>query len=253
MTPATSPSSAVARRRWLPTLAAGCVAALALSLGNWQLRRADEKRALGERAAQAATAAAIVVPAAPVDPAGLDGRRVRVRGRFVADRTVFVDNRTHKGVAGVHVATPVRIEGSGLHVLVLRGWIARDPRDRSRLPEVRTPTDTVEIEGIAEASLQQALELRGAPAPGPADRLWQNLSIERYAAWSGLPLQTVVVRQYDLPATDDGLVRDWPEPRLDVDKHLGYAFQWFALAAATAGLWAWFTFFRHRDDDTSAE
>jgi cytochrome oxidase assembly protein ShyY1 len=31
--------------------------------------------------------------------------------------------------------------------------------------------------------------------------------------------------------TGDGLVRDWPAPDFGIDKHYGYAFQWFALAA----------------------
>ena len=239
-------------RRWLPMIAAFVVVALTLSLGNWQLRRADEKRAIRARAEQAGHSAPVVVPAQPVDAAALDGRRVAVRGRFLAGRTVFVDNRTHNGVAGFHVATPVRIEGSELHVLVLRGWVPRDPRDRARLPEVSTPEGIVEVEGLAEAKIPQALELRAPTPPGPLDRVWQNLALDRFAQWSGLALQPVLVRQFDGPATQDGLVRDWPEARVDVDKHLGYAFQWFAMSAATFGLWAWFTFFRRRDDSSDS-
>lgn len=245
-------AAAPRRARWVPTIAALLIVALTLSLGMWQLRRADEKRALRARVLQAAATAAMPVPVAPVEAARLDGLRVSVRGRFLPERTVLIDNRTYKGVAGFHVATPVRIEGSQLHLLVLRGWVARDPRERQRMPEVTTPAGVVELEGLAEASIGQALELRKAPAPGPDERIWQNLALDRYARWSGLSLQPVLLRQADLPRIDDGLVRDWPEARVDVDKHLGYAAQWFALAAATFGLWAWFTFFRRRDDHTDA-
>lgn len=236
----------------VPTLAAAAVLVLTLSLGNWQLRRADEKREIQRSAALAAREAPLAIPSTPLDPAAFDGKRVQVRGRFVPERTVFIDNRTHKGVAGFHVATPVRIEGSELHLLVLRGWVARDPRDRGRLPEIPTPDASVTIEGQAAASIAQALELRSAPVPGPADRVWQNLSLERFESWSGLSLQPLLVRQFDNPATTDGLVRDWAEARVDVDKHLGYAFQWFALTTFTAGLWVWFTFFRRRDDSSDA-
>jgi surfeit locus 1 family protein len=233
--------------RWQPALAALIVVVLTLSLGAWQLRRAEEKRALRERAVQVAAAVAMAIPAQPLEPGRFDGRRVSVRGRFVAERTVFIDNRTHKGVAGFHVATPVKIEGSELHVLVLRGWVPRDPRDRQRIPVLTTPEGVIVLEGQAEANIAQALELRKASPPGPDERIWQNLALERFATWSGLRLQPVLVRQSDHPPLADGLVRDWPEARVDVDKHLGYAFQWFALAAATSGLWAWLTFFRRRE------
>ena len=39
---------------------------------------------------------------------------------------------------------------------------------------------------------------------------------------------------------DDGLLRQWPRPALDVHKHYGYAFQWFALCALMTGLYVWF-------------
>ena len=45
---------------------------------------------------------------------------------------------------------------------------------------------------------------------------------------------------------DDGLVRDWPDPGSGVEKHLGYAFQWYALAVLAAGLWARFVLFGRR-------
>jgi surfeit locus 1 family protein len=38
--------------------------------------------------------------------------------------------------------------------------------------------------------------------------------------------------QQTLPATPaDLMARDWPLPEAGIDKHRGYAFQWYALAA----------------------
>lgn len=239
-------------RRVLPALAALLVIALTASLGAWQLRRADEKRAIQARTEAAAHAEPVVVPAEPAAANTLDGRRVAVRGRLVAGRTVFIDNRTRKGIAGFHVVTPVRIEGSDLHVLVLRGWVARDPRDRTRLPEVASPDGVVVLEGLAESTIPQAIELGDGAAPGPGERIWQNLTFDAFERWSGLRLQRVLVRQQGEPAFADGLARDWIQAGGDVGKHLGYAFQWFAMAATTACLWAYFTFFRRRDDTRDA-
>ena len=51
-------------------------------------------------------------------------------------------------------------------------------------------------------------------------------------------LQPVLIRQF-VPI-DDGLIRDWPQPANDVNKHLGYAFQWFGLSALTVFLWGFY-------------
>jgi cytochrome oxidase assembly protein ShyY1 len=42
-------------------------------------------------------------------------------------------------------------------------------------------------------------------------------------------MQPFVIEQ--LSDTRDGLIRDWPRPSTGIDRHLGYAFQWYALAA----------------------
>jgi surfeit locus 1 family protein len=59
--------------------------------------------------------------------------------------------------------------------------------------------------------------------------VWQNLVLARYAKWSGLKLQPVVLQQTSEAA--DGLVRVWERPDSGADRHRGYAFQWYALAA----------------------
>ena len=45
-----------------------------------------------------------------------------------------------------------------------------------------------------------------------------------------IALQPVVIQQES--EIDDGLKREWSAPDLGIDKHYGYAFQWFAMAAA---------------------
>jgi len=238
-------------RAVVPTLAALALVAVTVSLGNWQMRRADEKRALHARHEAASRDAVIRVPAGDLDPASLEGRRVVARGELLPRWTVFVDNRTHKGIAGFYVLSPLRMTGSERHVLVLRGWVASDPRERSRLPDLATPAGEVEIEGIAQHDLEHVLELGRSAPPGPQDRLWQNADVASFARWSGLAMQPLVVRETVAPRVgaderDDGLVRDWPDPGSGVEKHLGYAFQWYALAVLAAGLWARFVLFGRR-------
>ena len=58
--------------------------------------------------------------------------------------------------------------------------------------------------------------------------VWQNLVLARYAKWSGLKLQPIVLQQTSDAA--DGLERAWARPDTGVNMHRGYAFQWYALA-----------------------
>jgi cytochrome oxidase assembly protein ShyY1 len=67
----------------------------------------------------------------------------------------------------------------------------------------------------------------------------QNLDLEAFRAETGLPLRTDVSLQQTDTASE-GLQRDWPAPALGVEKHYGYAFQWFGLAALVVILYVWF-------------
>ena len=45
-------------------------------------------------------------------------------------------------------------------------------------------------------------------------------------------------------AASEGLLRDWPEVASGVEKHYGYAFQWFGLAGLITVLYVWFQIVR---------
>ena len=64
--------------------------------------------------------------------------------------------------------------------------------------------------------------------------------------WSPLECVARLVRQSPDPGFEDGLIRDPAAAGPDGAKNRGYAFQWYALAATTIGLWGYFTFFRRR-------
>lgn len=220
--------------------AALLVVLLGISLGSWQLRRADEKAALQQ--AQDQSAATPPVPLGgnvPLPaPAAVDGRQVQAQGTFLPERSVFLDNRTRDGIAGFHVLTPLKLDDRDDHVMVLRGWIARDPQDRERLPDLTTPSSVVRVSGLAVADLRQPIMLGAEAAPQSGDRLWQHFDYDKFTAWAGLRLYPLVLRQTVEPDYRDGLARDWVQPGVSVDRHRAYAFQWFALSAVAAATWA---------------
>ncbi len=219
------------RFRLIPFLATLVVMGIGLSLGQWQMRRADQKQAIEVKLEMRTKASVLAADALAGAAAELEFRHIRLQGEFLADWPLYLDNRPHQGHAGLYVLMPFRLTGSNQLVMVERGWTARDPHDRMRLPPLATPPGTVVIEGSLRRAPGHVLQLGQAPLLRPGAIL-QNLNLADFARASGLPVQSWLVEQTS--ETADRLVRDWPRPSGGIERHLGYAFQWYALAAMAA-------------------
>lgn len=220
------------RFRTIPFVATVLLVALGISLGQWQDRRAAEKTALQAKLAERAQAAPLVLGAAPLDAAALadlDYRPVSVAGEFVAGWPLLLDNRPQNGKVGFYLLMPFKIAGSDTHVLVARGWLPRYTGEHTRRPEFSTPSGTVLVHGVAKARLGKVMQL-GDPAPIVPNAMLQNLEPAQFAEASRLKVQPFFIEQTGPPVDGEKLVRDWPAPALGVEKHQGYAFQWYALA-----------------------
>lgn len=217
------------RFRWIPFIATLAVVAIGVSLGNWQQRRAAEKQGIEGQIAARSEMPPLAASALPRAAVPEEFRRIVVEGEFVAGWPLYLENRPQDGKAGFHLVMPMRVAGSEQAVLVLRGWFPRDVRDRARIPDIPVPQGTVRIEGRVRSGISRTLQMGEPVVPQPR-AIVQNLAVGEVAAASGLPLQTFIIEQTS--DTGDGLVRDWPTPAAGIDKHRGYAFQWYALAAA---------------------
>jgi surfeit locus 1 family protein len=227
-----------ATRRAVVLLATLVAVALTARLGVWQLDRAAQKQALQDslrtRGALPPLAGAQLAHDAG-QAAGQHDRRIVVAGRWLPERTVFLDNRQMDGRPGFFVLTPLLL-APGDAVLVQRGWTPRDPQDRARLPKVPTPAGEVRLEGSV-APPPSKLYAFASEERGP---LRQNLDVDAYASEIGVALRPLSVRQQSDAEVPDGLLRHWPAPAADIHKHHGYAFQWFALSLLLTGLYVWF-------------
>jgi len=192
--------------------AAALACAAFIALGNWQTRRADEKRALGAQL-----------------------QSVSVTGTFLPQYSVLLDNKLRHAKAGYEVLTPLRLAGSDLHVLVNRGWVQAPPT-RNVLPKVRTPSGEVRIEGIAIEHLPRLLNLD----KNEKGKVRQSLELSAFSAQTGLRLEPRIIEQHS--ATDDALLREWPRPDTGIERHESYALQWYSLAALAVILAAVFSF-----------
>ena len=224
---------------WLVTSAAVLGVVTTALLGQWQLSRAAQKQTLqasmDSRGAQSAINTTAVQQAQ--DATLLVHQRATLRGTWQREHTVFLDNRQMNAKVGFFVMTPLLLEGGGA-VVVQRGWVPRNFEQRAQVPAVQTAEGVIEVEG------------RIAPPPsklyepgGPSNTaIRQNLDLAEYKSETGLALLPVTLVQTG--TASEGLLREWPAVNLGVEKHYGYAFQWFGLAALIAGLYLWFHVFR---------
>ncbi len=232
--------------RALPTIAALALVAVGCLLGGWQSGRALDKDAIESRHAAIRDATEILAPVAPLDPLMVDGRRVVLRGEFLPASTVYWDNQFVGRVAGMAVITPLRLTGGSRVVLVNRGLVVPGA-DRLQLPVVTTPAGAVVIRGRAYLPPGRTFELKDNADQGA---LWQNLTMEKFAARTGFEVHGFIVRQDPVDGAPDGLRRPPDAPTPDAQgmtaaKHRGYAFQWYALAVLVALLLVFFTFFQY--------
>jgi surfeit locus 1 family protein len=234
---------AAARRAMLVLLAAALAVGLTARLGFWQLDRAAQKRAWQSAMDERGQLPPLRAAELASEPAAAEAqlhRRVLLRGRWLNDKTVFLDNRPMNGRVGFFVVTPLLLDGRGEAVLVQRGWVPRDMQERSRLPPLPAVPAAVELQGRLAASPSRLYEFTAA-AGGP---IRQNLASVAYAQEIQQPLLPLTVVQEG--GADGTMLRDWPAPEIGLQKHYGYAFQWFALSALFLGLYVWFQLLRPR-------
>lgn len=208
---------------------------LLLMLGNWQLHRAAEKRAIEAKLQRRQNQAPLNF--SEVEANGdLAFLPVRLAGRFDNDHTFLLDNRVYRGQLGYQVLTPLRTDG-GRWVLVNRGWIQGSP-DRRNLPRVPPVAGRIETRGsiyVPPGRPFLLAEQRFDQVSWPL--VVQAVEVDKFAGVLGRQLFPSVVR---LEAGAPGALRiDWQPISVRPEKHIAYAVQWFAMAAALA---VWFVF-----------
>jgi len=214
----------------VPTVATFVVLPLLLALGIWQLGRAQIKAELLALRSQQSAQGPLEISQLGELGDEVRYRAVDGRGQYLAHRQVLLDNRTLDGRPGYHVLTPLVLE-SGVGVIVNRGWVALGDT-RQQLPLIPVPEGSVVIHGVIDRP------------PRPGLRLGEGVVVKQ-----GWPMVVLAVDLDDLseilgiellpmlvllsPGEPGGFVRHWaPDEAFGPDRNVGYAAQWFALAAA---------------------
>ncbi|MEE8378841.1 MAG: SURF1 family protein [Gammaproteobacteria bacterium] len=217
-----------------PTLATLLVLPLFISLGFWQLDRAEQKRTLHHEFETRQAASEINLnkeDALRKKFDELQWRKVSIEGAFSRDNNVLLDNQVERGVAGYFIYTPFKLKEQDAWVLVNRGWVPAGT-SRDNPPGIVAAGEVLRIFGSVKPPPKTGILL----AQNVVERVGggmvrvQKLELAGIEKALNLELLPYVVRMD--PESSAGFTRSWKVPGSGEEKHLGYAFQWFAMATA---------------------
>jgi surfeit locus 1 family protein len=228
------------RGRWSASFGMTALTLLAViafvDLGRWQWHRAQQKSALASAFRNGEAALATL---AGRSTAALPRyAQVRARGRYDGQQQFLLDNMPHDGQAGYEVLTPLLLD-DGRTLMVNRGWLPLTA-SRRELPAIAVDSSTT----VTPAGKLDALPVAGIalghvpPLPGPQ---WPKLTsfpaMADLSAALGRPLEA---QQLLLNSGEPfGYLRDWrPNTSFGPERHIAYAFQWWAFGVLALGLYA---------------
>lgn len=203
--------------------------AFLVSLGLWQLDRADQKRTI--------EAAIVNAKTGPVELIA-NGRElldkeyydVRLQGNYLSDKQFIYDNQIVDQVSGYYVLTPFILTDQLGVILVNRGFIPWNGQ-RERLADIAVDSVSREIK-VQVSSPIKRMELKATDVSRQFPVLIQAIDFDVLEEVSKLKF-VKVVGLLD-PSSSDGYVRKWEPYTGSIEKHIGYAIQWFLMALVLA-------------------
>lgn len=220
---------------WRITLFTVLLLPLLISLGFWQLQRAEEKTALAVAFEQKQhRPPALLAGLQTGDPEDLAYLPVKLQGRYLQGRDFLLDNRMQGRKYGNEVLTAFEL-ADGQLALVNRGWIIADP-GRMSLPAVPPAPQAAELTGKVyvqpgEPYLLAEQDLGGVSWPKQV----QAVDMEKMSAALGVATDSLFPYPVRIDPDQPGALSvDWQIINVSPEKHQGYAVQWFSMAAALA-------------------
>jgi len=221
------------RRWWWSTLLVLVGMAVLVRLGFWQLDRLAQRRARNAQLAQqlALPPLSLADDPLPDDLTSLKNRRASARGEFDFSHQVTLKSQTWQGASGIHLITPLRIEGTSQAVLVDRGWLPAEMARPENWSQFDQPGQT-SVTGFVQLSQTppaRADEITPTIATGPQLE-WYRVDIQ--AIQAQMPYQLLPIYLLQSPVDGNTHLPYQIEPEFDLSDgpHLGYAIQWYLFA-----------------------
>jgi cytochrome oxidase assembly protein ShyY1 len=197
-------------------------------------------------------------------------RRIHIKGSWDYSHEMILRNRRYKDMPGVYVITPLKIEGSTQHVLVNRGFMPLHLAEPQQRAQFRA-TNEIEFVALVKPSTPRRWLGPRDPEAGPGQAwvdawLWYDVTqMQKQLPYSVLPVSLEIFNEqtsldqartqivssksgrddlFFLPSKqnvvhspDSAEKLSYPVPVFDTvvpaGRHLGYVYEWAAMALAT--------------------
>lgn len=216
---------------WLGLLVLIICVPLFIKLGLWQYNKAELKKEIQSSYDASLDSEALSLPNKLEDLDAWRYKKIKVKGRYETKYQILLDNQVENDRAGFHVLTPLKLEGRSDYVLINRGWVAGGAA-HSDVPEISTPSGTVEIVGLVWIPSKNIFTLESHVEKKSWNDVWQHMDMDRYQ--NSVPIHVLpIVVKLDAKSNAGGFVRNWQLPASRIATNMGYAYQWFGFAIAS--------------------
>ena len=216
-------------RFFIPAALIIATLALLISLGFWQLDRADEKRAIEDQIASA-NSDDVEIVASTEFLKEKEYYHVRLQGSYIDDKQFIYDNQIVDQISGYYVLTPLVLKGDSKAVLINRGFIPWNGR-RDKLADIDIADKLTEVK-VQISKPVKRMELEASELTGDFPVLIQALDLDEMSTIASLDFASVIGLLS--PESDNGFVRQWEPYTGSIERHIGYAIQWFLMALVLA-------------------
>ena len=209
----------------VPSILILATMAFLVSLGFWQLDRADQKRTI-EASIQKANTGVVELIVNQNELLNKEYYEVRLQGSYISDKQFIYDNQIVDQASGYYVLTPFVLTGQSNAIMINRGFIPWNGR-RDQLADIAVGSAFSEIK-IQVSKPIKRIELKTSDISNQFPVLIQAIDFDVIEEISSTSFVDVI-GLLD-PSSDDGFVRKWEPYTGSIEKHIGYAIQWFLMA-----------------------
>ncbi|PML45256.1 cytochrome oxidase biogenesis protein [Vibrio tasmaniensis] len=227
---------------WIAVVLTVVSVGILIKLGLWQLDRGNEKlryeQQLSERAQQSSRLLDAVISewkdsrtqaqGSPELPS-LNGLKVDVELEAPSGLVVLLDNQINQGTVGyvIYMLGEVPTQDGRKQLLIDLGFVAAS-RDRRELPQLGSITLPTNMSGrLYTRSVNPLSHELGLENTMP--KRIQNINITALSQYTGQEVLPFVFQPQSLDAWPYEML--WRPTAMKSEKHFGYSFQWFVMAA----------------------
>jgi len=216
------------KANWVPSIVTALLLPVLIALGFWQLSRAEEKQQILEQRRERMQLPEYRLETIPEDLISIEYRKLVIKGRYLNQYLIYIDNKVHHGQVGYQVVIPLQLSGRDEIVLVNRGWL-KATESRDRLPEVLLIDTEVTLSGVAK------LDPKDVASFGSKNRLgheWPALVrwLDPKSLNNDIAGEIAAFMFLQNPLPEDKLIREWKFINSPPEKNMSYAAQWFSMA-----------------------